>query len=179
MPNQIFIFCPFSTAAQIKKIANAEIHEPPKFDNDTYNYPTTIATDQEPIKIIPKTNITTTYELRKCLSGDETLMLSAAENPDLLSGNETLINLPNNEDGEASDEEIDDIEMEDDNNDIGKDDVMGKKVGTKKKKFRETNTKLISRNFLIHAKQYLAILGDVFCFTFKDQQCFWKTFRDK
>ena len=136
MPNQIFIFCPFSTAAQIKKIANAEIHEPPKFDNDTYNYPTTttIATDQEPIKIIPKTNITTTYELRKCLSGDETLMLSAAENPDLLSGNETLINLPNNEDGEASDEEIDDIEMEDDNNDIGKDDVMEKKDWNQKEK---------------------------------------------
>ena len=125
--HQIFIFCPFSTAAQIKKIANAEIHEPPKFDNDTYNYPTTIATDQEPIKIIPKSNITTTYELRKCLSGDETLMLSAAENPDLLSGNETLVNLPNNEDGEASDEEIEDIEMEDDNNDIGKDDVLKKK----------------------------------------------------
>ena len=60
-------------------------------------------------------------------------MLSAAENPDLLSGNETLVNLPNNEDGEASDEEIDDIEMEDDNNDIGKDDVLKKKIGTKKK----------------------------------------------
>ena len=50
-------------------------------------------------------------------------MLSAAENPDLLSGNETLVNFPNNEDGEASDEEIEDF-MEDimeDDNDIGKD----------------------------------------------------------
>ena len=46
-------------------------------------------------------------------------MLSAADNPDLFSGNETLVNVPNNEDGEASDEEIEDIEMEDDN-DIGK-----------------------------------------------------------
>ena len=76
-------------------------------------------------------------------------MLSAAENPDLLSGNETLVNLPNNEDGEASDEEIDDIEMEDDNNDIGKDNVLEK---MEQKKFRETNTKLISRNCFFHAK---------------------------
>ena len=107
--------CPFSSAAQAKTNAKAEIHEPPKFDNVSSN-PT--ATDQEPIRIIPKT---TTYELRKCLSGDETLMLSAADNPDLFSGNETLVNVPNNEDGEASDEEIEDIEMEDDN-DIGKED---------------------------------------------------------